>query len=213
MPTFTDLVNDIKADLTLNGSDYDASIVRKGQNALRRLRGRRYWFLRAYGTLTATASSEVINIKAQLSDFSTIESLDLIANSSRFYERMGFNRLAFDELRAQHWTGSTIETGTPVAWAYSNGNIYLSHKCAAAYSLPITYYKQDATLPGAGGTTIWGDDGYEVLRAMTTNLFKRDTLGMMVTESDREILREELEALGATHISITEGDSFSDGSY
>lgn len=207
MATFTDLVNDIKADLTLNGSDYDASIVRKGQNALRRLRGRRYWFLRVYDTsLTTTADSETVNVTTTFDDFSVIESLDLIANGQRMTDKNGFDRLSFDELRAQYWNESTIPTGTPEAWAISNGTIYLSHKSSSAYTLPITYYKQDASLPGAGGTTVWGDDGYEVLRAMTMNIFKRDTEGYNVAESDREILREELQAIGETHINKTSGE-------
>lgn len=206
MATFTDLVNDIKADLTLNGSDYDAAIIRKGQTALRRLRGKRYWFLRGNATLTAAVSSETITISAQVNNFSVIDSLDLIADGTRYYNFEGFDRLSYDELRSVYWDQGTIPTGRPVAWAIESGVIYLSHKADQAYSLLMNYYKQDATLPGAGGVTIWGDDGYEVLRAMTMNIFKRDTQGMTVTESDREMLAEELEALGMTHISKTEGE-------
>jgi len=206
MATVTDIVNDIKADLTLNGSDYDARLVRAVQTRLRELRGKRYWFLRAYGTLTATAGSETIDVTATYDDFSAIDSLDLIASGARFTNYNGFELLSFDELRARWWVESTIETGQPQAWAIVGNTIYLSHKAASAYSLPISYYKQDATIPAAGGTSIWFDDGYDVIRAGAQYIFKRDTQGMTLEEADRDMMLMAEAALGETHINKTIGE-------
>lgn len=206
MVTVSDIVDDIKADLTLNGSDYDARLVRAVQSSLRQLRGRRYWFLRGYSTLTATANSESILITSTLSDFSVIDSLDLIANNSRFFNLSGFDRLSFDDLRQKYWVESTIPTGTPEAWSIQNKTIYLSHKATATYSLPISYYKQDATIPAAGETSIWFDDGYDVVRAMAQYIFKRDTQGMTATEADYDMVLMAEAALGTTHINNTEGE-------
>lgn len=206
MATVTDIVNDIKADLTLNGSDYDARLVRAVQTRLRELRGKRYWFLRAYSTLTTTANSETIDVTDTLADFSVIDSLDLIANGSRFTNYEGFNRMSFDDLRATYWTESTIQTGTPEAWSIQDTAIYLSHKASTTFTLPISYYKQDATLPAAGGTSIWFDQGYDVIRAGAQYIFKRDTQGMTLEEADKDMMLMAEAALGETHINNTEGE-------
>lgn len=206
MATVTDIVDDIKADLTLNGSDYDASIVRAVQSALRELRGKRYWFLETYGTLTATASSETLLITDTYTNFGAIKSLDLNAQSRRHYNHAGFDQRSFDDLRALYWSDSTIATGQPVAWAIVNKTLYFSHKCASAYSLPIVYYKQDATLPGAGGTSVWFDEGYDAVKARAQYIFKRNTQGMMATEADWDMVLLAEKSLGETHINMTSGD-------
>lgn len=206
MTTVQDIVNVIKADLTINGSDYDSLLVRAVQSRLRELRGKRYWFLRGYSTLTATASSETINVTSTLSDFSVIDSLDLIANNYRFTDGNGFDFLSFDRLRAQFWINSTVPTGQPVAWAIVGNTIYLSHKAASAYSLPISYYKQDATLPAASESSIWFDDGYDVIRAGAQYIFKRDAQGMTLEEADRDMMLMAEGALGEEHINKTVGE-------
>lgn len=208
MSTVTNIVDDIKSDLTLNGSDYDNQIIRAIQTRLRGLRGRRFWFLEAYGSLTATSNSETIDIGAAYSDYSATKSIDLIADNARFYDKQGFDLLKFDKLRARYWSQATIQTGRPEACAVLNKTLYLSHKAQSAYTLQFTYYKQDATLPGAGGTSIWFDEGYDVIRSGAMYIFKRDAEGMLATEADYDMMVMAEKALSDQHTSNIVGESY-----
>lgn len=209
MTTVTDIVEEIKSDLVLSGSDYDAQLVRAVQTALRELRGRRFWFLETFGTLTATASSETIEIASTYSDFGALKSIDLIADSRRYYNRLGFDLLKFDLLRERYWTNGTIETGQPKACALlGKSTLKLSHKAGSAYSLPIVYYKQDATIPGAGGTSVWFDDGIDVVRSRAQYIFKRDAQGMTLQESDGDMVLMAERALSDAHLSMIVGESY-----
>lgn len=203
MATTSDIIDDIKADLQINDSAYDALILRAIQSALRELRGGRYWFLESFGTLTASASTSTIDIASAYSDFGVMKSIDLIAGGQRYYDRQGFNLLPFDELRSRYWLTETLPTERPEACAVFDATktLYLSCNAASAYSLPFVYYKQDATLPAAGESSVWFDDGYDVVRTMAQYIFKRDAQGMTVNEADADMVMMAKRALSDAHVS------------
>jgi hypothetical protein len=196
MTTASDIVTRIKADLEINGTDYDTQILDAIQSALRQLRGKRYWFLRDYTTITTTSSSETVALP---SDFSALESVDLIANGSRLTSWTGFQLLDFPSLRQIFWTTDPLYTGTPQACAVLNNTLYLSCLASAIYSLPIVYYKQDITLPTASDSSIWFDDGYDVVRSLAQFIFKRDSQGFTATEEDGDMVAIATRNLDLTH--------------
>lgn len=200
MTTVADIRDRIKSDLTLTDTEeYDTLLVNAVQSALRQLRKRRYWFLEAFATLTSTADSLEIDIKAQLPDYSALKSVDMIYQSARYYDRMGFDLVTFDTLRADYWTQSTILTQKPRACAEFNNTLYFSDKCPTALSFPIVYYKQDATLPAASQTSIWFDDGQDMVRALAMYIFKRDTQGYTVNEADGDMVQLAKDSLDRAH--------------
>ncbi len=198
MALASDIVSRIKSDLVINGTDYDTQILDAIQSALRQLRGKRYWFLEVYDTLTATVGSSSVALPA---DFSTIKSVDLISSGTRYTNDYGFDLLTFDRFRQDYWTTDPIPTGLPAACAYFVGDntLRLSHLAAVAYSLPIVYYKQDVTLPTASQTSVWFDDGYDVVRSLAQFIFKRDSQGFTATEEDGEMASIALTNLDRSH--------------
>lgn len=209
MTTTTDVINDIKADLILQGTEYDSQILRSIHTALRELRGKRYWFLERFdgSSITTTLASEVVDLGAAISDLSVVKSIDLIADGRRYYHLEGFDLLTFDTLRQRHWYEGTLKQERPEACAYfaAQKKLYLSHKAPSAYVLPCTYYCQDATLPGVNDGSVWYDDGYEVIRAMAMYVFKRDAHGYKPSEEDGAMVRMALDALNNTNASMSIG--------
>lgn len=199
MATAQDIIDDIKADLTLEGSEYDTQLLRAIQSSLRQLRGKRYWFLKGYGSLTCTASSSSLTITSSISNFSVLDTAELVDSGVRYTQGEGFDFLSFNDLRAQHWTIDPLNTGRPTAYAVEDTTMYFSHLCGDTYTVYLTYYKQDATLPSAAGTSLWFDDGYDVIRAMAQYNFKRDAQGMTPKEADADMVSLAISNLDRTH--------------
>lgn len=197
MTVASDIVDQIKSDLVINGTDYDTQILNAIRSALRQYRGKRFWFLEASDTLTATIGSGTVALP---SDFSAPRSFELLYQGSRLSDGEGFDYLTFDRLKREHWTTNPLQTTNPRACAVFANTLYLSCLADAAYSIPITYYKQDAALPAASGTSVWFDDGYDAIRTMAQFIFKRDAQGFMATEEDGDMARGALDRLGETHI-------------
>lgn len=202
MATAGDLRDHIKADLVINGTDYDAQILNAIHSALRQLRGRRFWFLQASDTLTTTANQEYVALP---DDFAAPRSFDLIYGGSRLSDAAGFDFLEYDRLKREHWTTSPLMTGIPQACAIYGGSLWLSCYAASAYSIPMTYYKKDTTLPAAASTSVWFDDGYDVVRTLAQAIFKRDAQGFAPSEEDGSLYQSALARLGETHTSYMDG--------
>lgn len=202
MATAQDIINDIKSDLLLNGSDYDAQILRAVQSTLRQLRGKRYWFLLDYETLTTTTSSETITLPT---DFSAIESIDIVADGSRRTDGDGFDLLDFDNLREIWWREGTPQTGVPQAAAVLGNTLYLSHYAQGVYNVPLVYYKQDVTLPAATESSVWFDDGYDVALTMASYNFQRNSYGITANENAGDMVTLAFTNLDNTHLAKTVG--------
>lgn len=197
MATAGDMRDQIKSDLILNGTDYDAQILNAIHSALRQYRGKRFWFLEAGATLTTTINSETVSLPA---DFSAPLDFELLYQGSRLRDGYGFDYLTFDRLKREHWTTNPLQTTVPRACAVYSNALYLSCLANAAYSIPCTYYKQDETLPAAEATSVWFDDGYDAIRTLAQMIFKRDAQGFMATEEDGDMARAALDRLGETHV-------------
>ena len=207
MTLCSDIRDYIKSDLALvDTEEYDSQIVRAIQSALRQLRGKRYWFLKAYTTLTSTAGSPTIDILAQVPDFSAIGSIDCLYQSQRTTQGNHFKLVLFDTLRDDYWR-DTLQTERPLACAEDNGTLYLSHNAPSGATFPMVYYKQDATLPAASGTSIWFDDGQDVVREMAMYIFLRNSQGALPQEANADLVTAAIKALDRAHESKAVGDA------
>lgn len=198
MATAGDLRDHIKADLVINGTDWDVQVLNAIHSALRQLRGKKFWFLLGDEDLTTTTSQEYVTLPT---DYAASRSFDMLYGGTRKYDGNGFDFLEYDKMRRKYWLANPIATGVPQACAVFNGRLYLSCYADATYTIPATYYRKDASLPGADDTSLWFDDGYDVVRALAQMIFKRDAQGFMATEEDGGMYVAALERLGDTHVS------------
>lgn len=186
MTTIQDMFDQVKADLSIKGTTFDAQILNAIHAALRSLRGSQYWFLEASDTLTLPASASSVALP---SDFASPDEFEIIVSGCRYGDKTGFDYLAsFQDLKKRYWTTSPVTTGTPQACAIYSNTLYVSHIADASYSIPITYYKKDATLPSLASTSVWLDDGYDVLRSMAQFNFKRDSQHYTTSEEDGQMV-------------------------
>jgi hypothetical protein len=200
MTNTADIIAHIKSDLVLsNTEEYDSQLLSAVHSALRRQRGARYWFLFGFTSLNTTASSESIDIRAQVPDFGAISKAEAIYNGQRYTDKMGFAKMDFAQLRAKYWQQSPIPEGQPYAYAERNGTLYLSHKAPSVYTLQMEYYKQDASLPALSGTSIWYDEGYDLIKSLAQYIFKRDAQGMLPQEADADMVDVAKAALDKQH--------------
>lgn len=185
MATLSDLRERIKRDTQNVGStEYDGEIDDAIRSALRQLRRKRFWFLRKLGTLTATVDQNYIALP---SDFSAPDNIEY-SNGNSWYGRLNTPFLTYDELSEGYWGMVTIASGFPEAFAILNGRLYLSRPAGTPYSVRITYFAQDATLPSDDeDTSIWFDDGFDVVRSLAIMIFKRDSQAYQATQADEDL--------------------------
>lgn len=202
MTTAGDIRDRIKLDLVINGSAYDAQILAAIQSALRQLRGKRYWFLETVATLTLVPTANSLTLP---DTWGAPQSFSLLYGGQNLSDGQGFDFLTYDRLRYTYWTTNPLPTTVPRACAIVNQTLYFSCLSNSTYSINATYYAQDATLPDAGDTSIWFDEGYDVVRSLAQFIFKRNAQGFTATDEDGEMAALQLQSLGTTHENRYEG--------
>lgn len=203
MTTVADVRDHIKADLIINGSDYDAQIVNAIYSALRQYRGKRFWFLKTTDVLVTLAAGD--NSVALPPDFSAPCEFELFAQGVRRSDGKGFDYLTFERLKREYWLTDPLQTDIPKACAVVGSTLYVNCLSSGTYSINCTYYRQDQSLPAVTGTSLWFDDGYDAIRSLAQYIFKRDSQGMTLTEADSDMVRDTLIRLEETHQSREAG--------
>lgn len=197
MATAGDIISDIKSDLIINGSDYDTQILKAIQTTLRQLRGKRFWFLERLANLTLVPTAFSCLLP---DDYSAPNSFDLLYSGAYRQDGQGFDYLHFNKLKLKYWLTTPLQTTVPQACAVMNNLLYVSCLSNDTYTISGTYYAQDETLPqSAVDTSIWFEDGYDVVKAMAQFTFKRNAQGYTATEEDGELAKIQLATLGTTH--------------
>ena len=196
MVVVSDVREQIKSDLVIVGTDYDSQIDTAIRSALRQLRARKFWFLEKYADLTLSSGYKSLTLP---SDFGAPGSFDIIRSGQRFVDGQGFDLLNFAELRAQYWAVEPPISGSPFACAVSNVTLYFSHTADADYTIPSVYYRKDATPPTASETSVWFDDGYDVVRSMAQYIFKRDSQHYTPSEEDGTMVANYMNSLERQH--------------
>ena len=90
MATAQDIVDHIKADLILNGTDYDTQLLNAIHSALRQYRGKRYWFLKTYDTISVTSGNYSVALP---DDYGAPESFDLVYGSQMIQVRQTHHQM------------------------------------------------------------------------------------------------------------------------
>jgi len=194
--TAGDIRSRIKSDLTINGIAYDSQILDAIHSALRQLRGKRFWFLQDITTIILYENASSATLPT---DYSAPFEFELSYGSTWRKDGAGFNYYTFDRMKRDYWNTDPLRTGVPEACAVVNQTLYVSCIADADYNIRTTYYKQDATLPEADQTSIWFDDGLDVVRSLAQYIFKRDSQGFTANEADSDMVQMYLDRLNVTH--------------
>lgn len=181
MTTAGDVRDHIKADLVIPDSTFDARILNAIHSALRSFRQFKYWFLEAQGQVTLLTGNSSITLST-VTDFSAPGEFEIVIGGRRYTHNDGFPFLSWSDLKQKWWNDSPLPTGYPQACALQGSTLYVSHLSDDDYDIDLTYYKQDATLPQAGDTSVWFDDGYDVIRTKAQVIFLRDSRGADAAE-------------------------------
>ncbi len=185
MATLSTLREQIKSELQVNGTALDELVDNAIRSALRLMYGRRFWFLEARTTITLASGNSSVSLP---SDYSASGTFSLVNGASVLQDGAGFDYLTFDNLERDYLLLATLPTGAPVACAVLNGTLYTSHTADQDYSVRVSYFKKDATLPTAGtDTSVWFDEGYDVIRANARLIFKREAQGYEANQADEDL--------------------------
>lgn len=197
MANVSDIRDQIKDDLVIVGStDYDNQIDKAIQSALRALRKRKYWFLEKKDNLTLASGDSSLTLPT---DFSCADTFQLISGGTRLRHNYGFDFLDHNDLEEVYYDVDPLPTGQPAACAVLNGTLYFSHIADQAYTIPAVYFQQDATLPTASQSSVWFDDGYDVVRSLAQLIFKRDSQHYTAAEEDGNMYDRYLNTLDRQH--------------
>ena len=196
MATLQDVRERIKSDMAITGSIYDVQIDDAIRSALRELRGRKFWFLEAVGTTTIPSGSAG---GALPSDFGNPGSFSLITGGLWLGDGNGFDFLSLEKLKQDYWNTFPIPTGQPEACSIVNRTLYSSHTADQDYTVSLFYFRQDAAPPTAAETSVWFDDGYDVVRSKAQYIFKRDSQQYTVSEADGDMADMHMKTLERRH--------------
>lgn len=186
MSTLATVRNEIKANLTIVDTLQDSAIDGFIRASLRNLRQKRYWFLRRRSTLTLAAGGYSVSLPT---DFSVPDFANLSYNGRRYTQKTGFVLVDYMELQ-DSIINTTRDTRRPYRWAIAfSGTLETDSLADAAGDIEMVYYAQDVTLPTSDGdTSLWFDDGYDVVRASAQLLYAQ------FNEGNTEMPSTELQA-------------------
>lgn len=199
MATLSTARDRIKNDLRISGSDYDNQIDDAIRSAINLYQGRPLWFLEKKDTLTLQSGDERVSLP---SDFAAEakRGIKLLVNSVYQWDQNGFNRHPWYELDSEY--RAQVISGQPRHYAIFNGYIYVDTEADADYTVSITYYKKDASLPtGDNDTSVWmGEgEGYDAIRSRALAIFKDESLEYEAVEKDWQRAKGYLDALYTTN--------------
>lgn len=175
----------IKRDLVIPNSDWDDSIVDAIHTALRLLIGKKYWFLEDSKTLTVLSGATTVALPT---DFGGVGQFTLIDGTIRSTDLRSFDFYSdFSRFQEDYRQDATVISGTPVACAIRGNLLHVSHAVTANTSIECMYFKKDASLPLAeSATSVWSEEGFDVLRSLATQVFKRECMQYEETQADND---------------------------
>lgn len=202
MAVLSDIRNDIKADLFITNATYDSQIDRAIRSAIRLYRKKRLWFLKAFDTVELASGESSVDLP---DDFSAPAEFEILVDGVWKSDGNGFDYYEFDRLKREYWTHSPLDSGTPQACAVVNGTLHVSHLADQTYTIRVTYFMQDASLPTESQSSIWFDDGYDAIRSRASQIFKRESKNYTPDKEDGSIADAYLGALADQSIAYTGG--------
>lgn len=119
------------------GTDSATAQVEAIKSAWRRVLGLRRWpFLEAAATTTATVGSETVSLAA-ITDLARVEAIRLTIGTE------GYGDLRFVERgQLRNWLTSDLDQATPYAWTLHAGAVLLYPRPERAYTVTVDYKKR-----------------------------------------------------------------------
>jgi hypothetical protein len=173
MATLADVRNSIKTSLSDNGTVYNDGLNTAIRTAIRLLESKRYWFLRKIGQVTLSVGATSVSVPT---DFSMIESIDLIYSGARTTKYCGFEMHEYEPFKQMYLLTVPIPNGKPVACSLFNRTIYVSHQTQLAAALELTYYRRDTNevTNDADVSIMFGRESLHVVRSMAKFIFENE---------------------------------------
>jgi hypothetical protein len=186
MVTLLTMREQIKTELLVNGTALDSSVDNAIRSALRIMRGKRFFFLESTTTIALLSGNSSVALP---SDFAAAGTFSIVNGSAVMMDGAGYDYLTYDELQRKWLYVATLPNGLPQACAVLNGTLYNSHTANQDYAIRLNYFKKDATLPTSDtDTSIWFDDGYDVIRSHARKIFKQETEGYTPDGNDDALI-------------------------
>lgn len=185
MSTLLTMRSRVKSDLRINGTEMDAQINDAIRSAIRQKRGLKLWFLRGLGSISLTQGDASATLPT---DFSVLADDNVTKRTTAVQwlqsgQYRNIYQMTMEDLRSRFLRDSSTPQGIPSYCAVEDGTIYFDVAADSTTTGRIIYYKQDATLPtGDSDTSVWFDDGWDVIRSLAMVIFKRDADGYAESE-------------------------------
>jgi hypothetical protein len=168
MATHNDIINRIKRATERTGTtSYDTQISDAIHTALRAFRGRKMWFLHTTGDVTLVSGQSSVTLPT---DFSLIETARLLVNGRYWTDKDGFDYLPFNTLQERY--RNNLQSGTPRRCAIKDRTLFVDTTADTDYTISLSYFAQDATLPTGDQTGIWYDEGEDAVFTRALAFFK-----------------------------------------
>ena len=169
MATLLDMRTRIKNALAIQGTEFDTDIDDSIRSALLQYQQEPMWFLEATTTITLASGSDSVALP---SDFAQPRWAYVQINGIYRGEKDGsFKRYTFEEL--EEFCRQQLVSGSPRAYAYYAGLLYVDVSANADYIIKLNYFKKDETLPQDDtDTSVWFNDGYDAIRTLAMAMFK-----------------------------------------
>lgn len=153
-------------------TQYESFIDDAIRSAIRFYSHARLWFLEKNDQLTHASG----NLSKTLpTDFHLMIGLRILVGGVWIDHDGGFTHVTWNELK--NYNKDFTTTGVPSKWALFGTKFHFDVVSDADYSLDVTYIKKDVTLPSADSdTSVWFDDGQDLIRNKAMEFFYRDRL-------------------------------------
>ena len=164
--------NRIMAELSVNDAQRAAMIDDAIRSAILYYTGRPYWFLRRLGTVTLLNGNDQVALPA---DCAKPIAVRLLTNGYYSTQSNGFDyEPDFDAFQAGY--RREVVPGQPTAFSLVGNSLITDYLANADYTLEVNYYAKDASPPTADSdTSIWFDDGYDLIRSRATAIYKDES--------------------------------------
>lgn len=170
--TLLQLRTRIRTEINKPSTSYEEFIDDAIRSAILFYGSSRFWFLEDSDVLTLATSGTFIDLP---DDFNLPVQLRISVNSRWIGHQTGFKHVTHDELKES--ATDAAATGSPCAWALFGNRVYVDRISDQTYTLDLSYIRKDVTLPEADSdTSIWFDEGRDVIRLKAMEYFYRDRL-------------------------------------
>jgi hypothetical protein len=152
-------------------SDLSSQINLEILSAIQHYERQRFWFNETRQNLTAVSGTATISPP---SDLLEVIRLDILTTQNHPIEVI---KESWRQFEAIGGADTALTSGFPTRYAFFGNQFWLFPIPDSAYTLPLSYVKQMATLSLSGDTNAWMTDGEQLIRARARQAVKINYLG------------------------------------